>query len=132
MKISLKNVEEVIFLNKEIKDKLPEFKNYFYLWQLSKQQHFLKSVGTQAMIDLINNLNERHLNIIKEHYGVDVEFIKFKESEDRIEELKQNEAVKINVVGTASINNYGGSSTPQVQISDYTWEESKRDLFASF
>lgn len=77
MKISLKNVEEVIFLNKEIKDKLPEFKNYFYLWQLSKQQHFLKSVGTQAMIDLINNLNERHLNIIKEHYGVDVEFIKF-------------------------------------------------------
>lgn len=75
--LSLKNIEEKIFLNKDIEKQFPEFKTYFYLWRLSKQHAFMKSVGTQAALDLLNNLNENHLSIIKNYYNCDVKLAKF-------------------------------------------------------
>ena len=47
----------------------------------------------------------------------DVEYIKFF-AKDLIEELNQFDEMKINVIGEAQINEWGGNETPQILIKD--------------
>ena len=70
--INLRNVDEFIFRNKLLKTKLPEFRAYFDQWGLAQQHPFLKSMGKQAAIDLLNALHEGHIGILSEHFGLPV------------------------------------------------------------
>lgn len=64
--VNIGNIERIIFNNAKVRQKLPEFRGHFDQWQLACQHSFLKSLGKQAMIDVLNMLNERHLKIIEE------------------------------------------------------------------
>lgn len=68
--LSLKNIESILFNNKKLTLQFPEFTHYFDQWKLSKQHSFLKNVGFQAVIDLMNNLNDDHLKKIEDFYKV--------------------------------------------------------------
>lgn len=70
--INLRNIEEFIFKNKQLKLKFPEFKAYFDQWNLAQQHSSLKSIGKQAIIDLLNNLNDSHIKIMQEYFNVSV------------------------------------------------------------
>lgn len=74
--LSLKNIESILFNNKKLTEQFPEFKHYFDQWKLSKQHSFLKNVGMQAVIDLMNNLNDNHLKIIEDFYNMKFKVIK--------------------------------------------------------
>lgn len=76
IKLSLKNIESVLFKNSKLRGIFPEFNHYFDQWKLAKHHSFLKSLGIQAMIDLINNLNDTHLKKIEEFYNLKVEVVK--------------------------------------------------------
>jgi hypothetical protein len=75
--INLKNIEEFVFKNKLLRSKLPEFQAYFDQWGLSQQHPSLRSIGKQAVIDLLNHLTENHISIIKSHFNTDVTINKF-------------------------------------------------------
>jgi hypothetical protein len=76
--LSLKNIESVLFRNEKLAQQFPEFKHYFDQWKLSKQYSFLKNVGVQAIIDLMNNLTETHLEKIEDFYKVKFKALKIK------------------------------------------------------
>lgn len=74
--LSLKNIESILFNNKKLTDQFPEFKHYFDQWRLSKQHSFLKNVGVQAVVDLMNNLNDNHLKKIEDFYNLKFKVVK--------------------------------------------------------
>jgi len=70
--VNLNNVEEIIFRNKTLRNALPELRGYFDQWNLASQHPFLKAMGKQATIDLLNALNEKHTKILESHFGMSV------------------------------------------------------------
>lgn len=75
--INLRNIEEILFHNNELQKQFPEFRHYFDQWKLAKQHAFLKQMGKQALIDLLNNLNEKHLEIISNYFNAQITIDKF-------------------------------------------------------
>jgi len=67
--INLKNIEELIFNNKEVRFLLNDFSYIFDQWFLSQRVSFLRTMRLQSLIDLINALNEQHLEKLKEYFG---------------------------------------------------------------
>lgn len=76
IKLSLKNIESILFQNTKLAAMFPEFNHYFDQWKLAKHHSFLRSVGVQAMIDLLNNLNDVHLKKMEDFYNVKFKLIK--------------------------------------------------------
>lgn len=72
MKINLQNIEEQIFFNQEIYKLLPEFNNLFYQWQLSKRHPGLSTLGKRSVIDLLNALENKHIQILEEYFGEEI------------------------------------------------------------
>ena len=56
-------------MNKKIRKKFPEFTFYFEQWDLSKRFSFLKHTGKQAVIKVLNLLNDNHLSVIQDHFS---------------------------------------------------------------
>jgi hypothetical protein len=75
--INLRNIEEILFHNSELQEQFPEFRHYFDQWKLAKQHAFLKQIGKQAVIDLLNNLSEDHLEIISNYFNSEITIDKF-------------------------------------------------------
>jgi len=70
--INLRNIEEFIFNNSKLREKLPEFKSYFHLWDLSFQHSSMRNLRKSSAIDLLNHLNARHIEILEEVFGASV------------------------------------------------------------
>ena len=70
--LNLNNIEEIIFRNKAIQGRMPEFKSYFAQWNMSRQHAYLKAIGKQAAIDLLNALNDHHITVLEKHFGMTV------------------------------------------------------------
>ena len=70
--INLRNIEELILRNTILHSKFPEFAGYINQWKLSLQHSSLRAIGKQAIIDLLNHLNERHIEILKSYFHDDV------------------------------------------------------------
>lgn len=79
MKINIKNVQEKIFSDRQLQLQLNEFGHYFNVWRISKAMPSFKHQGTQAVIDLLNNLNERHVKILEEYFQTEVTICKLDE-----------------------------------------------------
>ena len=62
--ISLKNVEDLIFKNKRVRDQLPEYDDLFKLWDLAVRQSAMKSLGQNAVIQLLNRINPAEMSLI--------------------------------------------------------------------
>ena len=72
MNINFNNVEELIFYNKKVQSLLPEFRNYFAQWELGKITPALRSLGKRSMLDFLNALEPKHLQILSDHFGYEV------------------------------------------------------------
>lgn len=86
-----------------------------------------------AITDLIVSSNDIELigkskDTIKFKVG-DIEFIKFKCSEEEYEALIQHNTLKMNVVGECSANEFNGNKTYQIVMNDYEFEKSKSFMF---
>ena len=65
--INIQNVEEVVFLDKKLQEKLPEFRHLFDQWRLSKMSPALRHLGKRSLIDFLNKIKKDHINILEKH-----------------------------------------------------------------
>ena len=63
--INLLNAEEILFLNKEIRDNLPEFRQIFQQWDFAKSTLVLRSIAKKSIMDLLNNISPAQIDIIE-------------------------------------------------------------------
>ena len=60
MKISIANVEKLIFYNKALQDKIPEMAHIFKKWRLGIKSG-VKNMAKDALIEFINNVTNEQL-----------------------------------------------------------------------
>ncbi len=75
--LKLMTVENLLFKNKSLIKQFPEFSSYYQQWLLAQRVPFLRDMGKKAILNLLNNLNENHLDIISQHYEDNVKLEKF-------------------------------------------------------
>ncbi len=69
LNINLQNIEELLFKNSKIKNLLPEFQHFFDNWAISYRMPALKTIRKQSLINLLNSLNEEHVEKISKFLG---------------------------------------------------------------
>jgi len=69
MEINLKNIEEIIFFDKKVKELLPEFRHFFDQWHLGKTISVLGGLGSKSVLDLLNSLDKSHIEVLEKHFG---------------------------------------------------------------
>ena len=72
MNINLSNVEEIVFYDKSLQRKLPEFKHLFDQWMLAIKAPTLRSLGKRSILDFLNNLENEHIAIIEKYLGSEI------------------------------------------------------------
>lgn len=87
------NVAEIIFMDPELRSKLPDFKSQFDSWLLSARSSALRQLGKRAILAFLTELKDDHLKIISEHLGTQVVLKKIdhhivKQLETSIKELE--------------------------------------------
>lgn len=70
--INIKNVEQLVFLNKKVRDLLPDFRHLFDQWRLSQMSPLLRSVGKRSLLDFLIGVNNQHILILNEFFNDDV------------------------------------------------------------
>lgn len=61
IKINLRNIEELLFKNNQVKSILPELRHLFDQWLLSYRFPALDTMRKQALFDLLNSLDGTHV-----------------------------------------------------------------------
>lgn len=67
--INLDNVEELLFYDKSVHKLLPEFAHLFSQWILARQSPALRPLGKRSILDLMNSLQDTHLELLSKHFG---------------------------------------------------------------
>lgn len=67
--INITNAEEILFLNKDIRESLPEFQKIFQQWDLAKTHLVLRNIAKKAVSDLLSNVNEQQIDKISNILG---------------------------------------------------------------
>jgi len=67
--INLKNIEELLFKNNDVKNLIPELRHIFDQWLLSYRFPILNTMRKQAMMDLLNSLDKIHVNKLETLFG---------------------------------------------------------------
>jgi len=69
IKINFSNAEELIFWNQEVQKLLPaHLFSIFEQWRMAKRIPFLKEMGKQAVLDLLNNITEEDVDLLEQHF----------------------------------------------------------------
>lgn len=94
LQINSNNIEELIFYDKILQKKLPEFAHIFNQWAFSKQHSSLKFLGKKSALDLLNQL-DNVVDILSSHFSTNVIVQKFDYSTVKhltchIDELEKN------------------------------------------
>lgn len=90
--------------------------NYNYLWGQMVKEPFIVVEKLNVSADNASVMKGPAVKIVQNG----IEFVKFKMSEEEVEALIPSEGVnEITIVGTCTINTWGGRTTPQVFIEDY-------------
>lgn len=66
--INLHNIEEIVFRNKALHQKLPVIKPYIDRWLVSKQRPELRVAGKDAVLKLLSLLSH-HIEALEEFFG---------------------------------------------------------------
>lgn len=69
MELNLKNIEDLIFFDKDLRDLLHEFRLQFDQWNLAMRIPGLKAHGQRSVLEVLNNLKPEHLKVIEQHVG---------------------------------------------------------------
>jgi hypothetical protein len=72
MEINLKNIEQQIFFDEKICEKLPEFRHLFDQWRMSKQYPGFGNLGNRSVLDLLNSLEPKHIAILEEYFKTSI------------------------------------------------------------
>lgn len=70
--ITYQNVEELVFYDKELHKRLPEFKKHWQGWALTKQQGHLKFICQRIMLDFLNEIEDKHIQVLSEYFKTEV------------------------------------------------------------
>lgn len=68
MKINLKNIEELIFFNKEIQQLFPEFRHLFDQWQLGQRIPGMKTLGQRSILELLDSLDYDKISKLEKYF----------------------------------------------------------------
>lgn len=68
MTLNFDNVEEFIFLNKNVQKLLPEHKNIFGQWALGKQVPSLNFLSQKALAILLDSLSIEQIKILEDYF----------------------------------------------------------------
>lgn len=85
--INLQNIEKFIFFDSKLKNLLPDFKGIFDNWAISYRIPELKIMAQRMLIELINKINEDHIQILTRYFKEQV----------KIERINSNAITHINL-----------------------------------
>lgn len=74
--INFNNIEEIIFYDNKLKNKLPELTHLFNQWELARRNPSLRALGKQAIMDFMNQINDKQVGVIEEYLETKVSFDK--------------------------------------------------------
>jgi hypothetical protein len=69
--INLKNVEDVVFSNSELKKKFPDFKNQFDGYALSRSVPDMRAYGQKMLIDFLSRVTETDIQTLRDFFKDD-------------------------------------------------------------
>lgn len=68
--INFSNVEELIFFDQDVQKALPPHMfGLFEQWRMAQRIPFLRQLGRQALLDLLNGLTDVEITILENHFG---------------------------------------------------------------
>jgi 2-iminoacetate synthase ThiH len=69
LKLNWTNVEELIFYDSDVQNLLPvHMFSIFEQWRLAKRVPFLRELGKQALLDFLNQLSEKDIEILESYF----------------------------------------------------------------
>lgn len=71
--LNLKNIEDIVFKNNQLKSKLQKHSNIFSNWHLAYSHQSLRYIRNESLYALLRSLDTSDLAIIKEYTGLDIE-----------------------------------------------------------
>ena len=71
--ITFQNVEKLVFLDSKLRNLLPDFKNTFNSWGLAIQAPELRGLAQKMLIDFVNKVEDKHLEVISNYFNEEVE-----------------------------------------------------------
>lgn len=77
LNINLNNIETVILGDPKVRKLLPEFSYIFNQWLIAKKTPALRFLGKKSVMDLLNQLSNKHLKILENYFDDEVEISKF-------------------------------------------------------
>jgi len=73
--INFQNIEKIILYDKKIRKLLPDLENQFKQWDIS-QYPGLKSLAKRTVLNILNSINDAHVEILKDHFKDEVCIVK--------------------------------------------------------
>lgn len=74
--IGIKNVEELVFFNNELRKNLPEFQKLFQQWAIGKYKPNLRFLSNKSLMAFLEKLENKHIKILEDHFGTQVKINK--------------------------------------------------------
>lgn len=72
MKINIKNVEELVFQDKNLWKKMPEMIYLRDQWRMSKMSPMLKGLGRKSLLDFLRSVKNSHEDVLSEYFKTTV------------------------------------------------------------
>ena len=74
--LNINNIEEIIFKNKDIRVKLPDFKYLFDAYDLGMFSPSLKSLAMRCLNDFLKKCTKKEIDVLRDFLKDDVEIMK--------------------------------------------------------
>lgn len=71
--LNLKNIEDIVFKDNQLKSKLSKHSGIFNNWHLAYSHPSLRYIRSESACALLKSLDTNDLDIIKNHTGLDIE-----------------------------------------------------------
>lgn len=69
MRITIQNVEELVFHDKDLWKKMPELIHLRDQWRISKMTPMLRALGRKSLLDFLRTAKGVHEDALSEHFG---------------------------------------------------------------
>jgi len=71
--INLKNIEELVFSDRELAKLFPAKKHLFDQWAMGQQHSALKTLGQRSVLQFLNGLKDDDIKIFEEYFQENIE-----------------------------------------------------------
>lgn len=69
MRITIQNVEELVFHDKDLWKNMPELIHLRDQWRISKMTPVLRALGRKSLLDFLRTAKGVHEEVLSEHFG---------------------------------------------------------------